>query len=92
MASIFSQQNRIKHFRKLWAALAESQYETGLNITKEQVEELKNNILPINFDKAAEKEKEVRHDVMAHVYAYGLQCPMAAPIIHLGATSCFCNR
>ncbi|HHT83327.1 MAG: adenylosuccinate lyase [Christensenellales bacterium] len=89
MASIFSQQNRIKHFRKLWAALAESQYETGLNITKEQVEELKNNILPINFDKAAEKEKEVRHDVMAHVYAYGLQCPMAAPIIHLGATSCF---
>lgn len=89
MQTIFSEENRIKLFRELWTALAESQMELGLNITQEQVDELKAHILPINFDVAEKREKEVRHDVMAHVYAYGLQCPTAAPIIHLGATSCF---
>ncbi len=89
MQTIFSEENRIILFRELWTALAESQMEMGLGITKQQVDELKANISPINFDAADKREREVRHDVMAHVYAYGLQCPTAAPIIHLGATSCY---
>ncbi|MFW5780318.1 MAG: adenylosuccinate lyase [Bacillota bacterium] len=89
MSGIFSEQNRITLFRQLWIALAESQRELGLNITKQQISSMKDNIHPINFDIAKQREKEVRHDVMAHVYAYGKQCPDAAPIIHLGATSCF---
>ena len=89
MAKIFSEEKRIYNFRKLWIALAESEKELGLNILQKQINELNNNITPINFDEAEKREKEVRHDVMAHVYAYGKQCPNAAPIIHLGATSCF---
>lgn len=89
MQQIFSENNRIGYFRKLWIALAESEKELGLDITQEQIDELKNNIFPINFDVANAREKEVRHDVMAHIHAYGVQCPKAAPIIHLGATSCF---
>lgn len=89
MSKIFSQQNRIYYFRKLWIALAQSQHEMGLNVTSTQIEEMQKNILPINFDVVEQREREVRHDVMAHVYTYGKQCPKAAAIIHLGATSCY---
>lgn len=89
MQYVFSDDNKFTHWRKLWIALAEAEKELGLSISDEQIEELKSNILPINYETAAEKEKEVRHDVMAHVYAYGQQCPKAMPIIHLGATSCY---
>lgn len=89
MSNILSEEKRIFYFRKLWIALAESQHEMGLNITKEQIDQMKANITPINFDVASQREKEVRHDVMAHVYAFGKQCPISAPIIHLGATSCY---
>ena len=89
MISMFSEQKRIGLFRRLWLALAEGEKELGLLITDEQIVELKSHLDDINFDVAKEREKKVRHDVMAHVYAYGQQCPKAAPIIHLGATSCF---
>ncbi len=89
MSEAFSEQKRITLFRKLWVALAESEKELGLPITEEQIAELKSHVDDINFDVAAAREKEVRHDVMAHIYAYGAQCPKAAPIIHLGATSCY---
>ena len=89
MISNFSEQKRIGLFRRLWLALAESEKELGLKITDEQIAELKNHLDDINFEVAKEREKIVRHDVMAHIYAYSQQCPKAAPIIHLGATSCF---
>ena len=89
MSEIFSEQKRIELFRKLWIALAESEKELGLSISDEQLNEMRAHIHDINFDVASEREKIVRHDVMAHIYAYGIQCPNAAPIIHLGATSCF---
>ena len=89
MSRIFSDDNKFTLWRKLWIALAESEHELGLNITREQIDEMKANISPINYDVAEKREKEVRHDVMAHVFAYGTQCPKAMPIIHLGATSCF---
>jgi len=89
MASLFSDDNKFTLWRKLWIALAEGEKELGLNITDEQIEEMKANISPINYDVAEKREKEVRHDVMAHVYAFGTQCPKAMPIIHLGATSCY---
>lgn len=76
-------------WRRLWVALAESEKELGLGITDRQIEELKQNVTNLNLDVAHEREKVVRHDVMAQIYAYALQCPLAAPIIHLGATSCF---
>ena len=76
-------------WRKLWIALAESEKELGLNITDEQIAELKEHQNDINYDVAKAREKEVRHDVMSHVYAYGVQCPKAKGIIHLGATSCY---
>ena len=76
-------------WRKLWVALAEGERSLGINITEEQINELKANINNINYDEARKREKEVRHDVMSHVYAYGLQCPNAKGIIHLGATSCY---
>ena len=76
-------------WRKLWVALAECEKELGLNITDEQINELKAHIDNINYEDAIKREKEVRHDVMSHVYAYGLQCPSAKGIIHLGATSCY---
>ncbi|MDR5586867.1 MULTISPECIES: adenylosuccinate lyase [Clostridium] len=89
MSFIFSDDMKFTTWRKLWVALAEGERELGLNITEEQVNELKSNINNINYEEAIKKEKEVRHDVMSHVYAYGLQCPAAKGIIHLGATSCY---
>jgi len=93
MAEAFSDEKRFKLWRKLWIALAESEMELGLNITQGQIDELKKYAEDINFDVAEKYEREVRHDVMAHVKAYGDQAKSARPIIHLGATSCFvdCN-
>ena len=91
MQHAFSDEKRFKLWRKLWVALAEAEMELGLTITQEQVDELKAFAEDIDYDLAAEFEKEVRHDVMAHVKAYGAQAPTAKPIIHLGATSCFVN-
>ena len=89
MSFIFSDDMKFTTWRKLWVALAECEKELGLNITDEQIAELKAHINDINYDDAQKREKEVRHDVMSHVYAYGLQCPKAKGIIHLGATSCY---
>lgn len=89
MSFIFSEDYKFSTWRKLWVALAESEMELGLDITKEQVEELKEHIYDINYEDAEKREKETRHDVMSHIYAYGLQCPKAKPIIHLGATSAY---
>ena len=93
--SIFSPDMKFRTWRKLWIALAETEMELGLSengkpvITQEQIDELKANAEDINYEVAKEREKLVRHDVMSHVYAYGQQCPKAAGIIHLGATSCY---
>ena len=95
MQYIFSQDKKFSTWRKLWIALAETEKELGLEsggkpvITDEMIEEMKAHIYDINYDVAKEREKEVRHDVMSHVYAFGQQCPKAAGIIHLGATSCY---
>ena len=89
MQYIFSPDKKFSTWRKLWIALAESEQELGLNITDEQIAQMKEHIYDINYDVAKAREKEVRHDVMSHVYAYGVQCPAAKPIIHLGATSCY---
>ncbi len=89
MQYIFSPDKKFSTWRKLWIALAEAEKELGLPITEEQIEELKAHAEDINYDVAEEREKIVRHDVMAHVYAYGVQCPKARGIIHLGATSCY---
>ena len=89
MQYIFSQDFKFRTWRKLWIALAESEKELGLGITDEQIEELKAHQDDINYEVAEAREKEVRHDVMSHVYAYGQQCPKAKGIIHLGATSCY---
>ena len=89
MQYIFSQDKKFTTWRRLWIALAEAERELGLNITEEQIAELKEHVNDINYDVAVAREKEVRHDVMSHVYAYGVQCPKAKGIIHLGATSCF---
>ncbi len=89
MKYIFSPDKKFKTWRKLWVALAEAEMELGLNITQQQIDELKANVDNINYDVAEKREKEVRHDVMSHVYAYGQQCPLAKGIIHLGATSCY---
>ena len=89
MQYIFSPDKKFSTWRKLWIALAESEKELGLNITDEQIAQMKEHIYDINYDVAKAREKEVRHDVMSHVYAYGVQCPAAKPIIHLGATSCY---
>lgn len=89
MQFIFSPDMKFTTWRKLWVALAETEKELGLDITQEQIDELKANINNINYDVAREQEKKVRHDVMAHVHAYGVQCPSAKGIIHLGATSCY---
>lgn len=89
MSKVFSDETKFVTWRKLWVALAESEKELGLNITDKQIEELKAHIYDINYDAAEKREKEVRHDVMSHIYAYGLQCPNAKGIIHLGATSCY---
>lgn len=89
MQYIFSPDMKFRTWRKLWIALAETEKELGLNITDEQIAELKEHAEDINYDVAKEREKLVRHDVMSHVYAYGVQCPKAKGIIHLGATSCY---
>lgn len=89
MQYLFSPEMKFKTWRKLWVALAETEKELGLNITQEQIDELKEFQDQINFEVAKEREALVRHDVMAHVYAYGEQCPKAKGIIHLGATSCY---
>ena len=95
MQYIFSQDKKFRTWRKLWIALAETEMELGLSengkpvITQEQIDELKAHAEDINFEEAKAREKLVRHDVMSHVYAYGLQCPKAKGIIHLGATSCY---
>ena len=89
MQYLFSPDNKFRTWRRLWIALAETEQELGLPITDEQIAELKAHADDINYDVAAAREKEVRHDVMAHVYAYGQQCPKARGIIHLGATSCY---
>ena len=89
MQYIFSQDFKFSTWRKLWIALAQTEMELGLPITQEQIDEMKEHIYDINYDVAVAREKEVRHDVMSHVYAYGVQCPKAKGIIHLGATSCY---
>lgn len=89
MKYIFSPDKKFRTWRKLWIALAESEKELGLPITQEQIDELKAHADDINYEVAQEREKLVRHDVMSHVYAYGVQCPNAKGIIHLGATSCY---
>ena len=89
MQYIFSPDMKFRTWRKLWIALAETEKELGLNITDEQIEELKAHAEDINYDVAKERERLVRHDVMSHVYAYGVQCSKAKGIIHLGATSCY---
>jgi len=89
MQYIFSPDMKFRTWRKLWIALAETEKELGLNISEEQIRELKTHAEDINYEVAKEREREVRHDVMAHVYAYGVQCPKAKGIIHLGATSCY---
>lgn len=89
MPALFSPQKRIETRRRLWTALARAERELGLPITDEQVKELEAHITDIDFACAAAREKEVRHDVMAHIYAYGKAAPSAAGILHLGATSCY---
>jgi adenylosuccinate lyase len=89
MQYIFSQDKKFTTWRRLWIALAEAEHELGLPVTEEQITELRAHQDDINYDVARAREKEVRHDVMSHVYAYGVQCPMAKGIIHLGATSCY---
>ena len=89
MKYLFSEDMKFKTWRKLWIALAETEMELGLPISQEQIDEMKKFQNDINYEVAQKKEKEIRHDVMSHVYAYGVQCPKAKPIIHLGATSCY---
>ena len=89
MQALFSPDFKFQTWRKLWIALAESEKELGLGITGEQIAELKAHERDIDYETAEQREKQVRHDVMAHVFAYGEQCPKAKPIIHLGATSCY---
>jgi adenylosuccinate lyase len=89
MQYIFSEDNKFRTWRRLWVALAKAEREQGLPITQEQIDELESHVEDINYDVAVAREKECRHDVMSHVYAYGVQCPKARGIIHLGATSCY---
>ena len=89
MNYIWSNDSKYSTWRKLWIALAETEKELGINITDEQIEEMKAHVYDIDYDKVAAREKECRHDVMSHVYEFGIKCPNAKPIIHLGATSCY---
>lgn len=89
MNKIWSNNSKYSTWRKLWVALAETEKELGINITDEQINEMKQNINNIDYEIVATREKECRHDVMAHVYEFGIKCPNAKPIIHLGATSCY---
>src|SRR5262245_66027844 len=89
MADLFGKQRKFGLWRRLWVVLAEAEREMGLNITQEQLDELKAHVDEIDFKAAAAYERKLRHDVMAHVHAYGDACPKARPFIHLGATSCY---
>ena len=89
MLQLFSPDTRYETWRSLWVSLAQAQHDLGLPITQAQVDELRANVSPINYDVVAAKEKEIRHDVMAHIYGFGVMAPDAAGIIHLGATSCY---
>ena len=89
MQYTFSDDNKFRTWRRLWIALAKAEQKQGLDITDEQIAELEAHKDDINYEEAVAREKLVRHDVMSHVYAYGLQCPKAKGIIHLGATSCY---
>ena len=89
MQYIFSPDKKFRTWRRLWIALAETEHELGLPVSQEQIDELKSHADDINYEVAKERERQVRHDVMSHVYAYGVQCPKAKGIIHLGATSCY---
>ena len=89
MKHLFSPDKKFTTWRKLWIALAESEKELGLDISEEQLSQMREHIFDINYDTAEAKEKEIRHDVMSHIFAYGELCPKAKPIIHLGATSCY---
>ena len=89
MQYLFSNDMKFTTWRRLWVSLAKAEHALGLPVTEEQIEELRQHVDDVNYDVAAERERAVRHDVMAHVYAYGVQCPKAKPIIHLGATSCY---
>ena len=89
MNQLWSNDSKYSTWRKLWVALAETEKELGIDITEEQIREMKENVNNIDYDIVSQREKECRHDVMAHVYEFGLKCPSAKPIIHLGATSCY---
>ena len=89
MNKVWSPSVKYSTWRKLWVALAETEKELGINITDEQINEMKAHVNDIDYEIVAKREKECRHDVMSHVYEFGLKCPNAKPIIHLGATSCF---
>ena len=89
MNKLWSNNTKYSTWRKLWVALAETEKELGLDISQEQIDEMKSNVENINYEIVAQREKECRHDVMAHVYEFGTKCPKAKPIIHLGATSCY---
>ena len=89
MKFLFSSQKKFSTWRRLWIALAEAERELGLEISQQQIDEMKAHVEDIDFEKAAEYEAKFRHDVMAHVHTYGERCPTARPIIHLGATSCY---
>ena len=89
MLHLFSPDMRFETWRRLWVSLAKAQHELGLPVTQAQVDELAAHVSPIDYDVVSAREKEVRHDVMAHIYAFGKDAPGAAGIIHLGATSCY---
>ena len=89
MNQLWSNDSKYSTWRKLWIALAETEKELGIDITEEQIKEMKENVNNIDYEIVSKREKECRHDVMAHVYEFGLKCPSAKPIIHLGATSCY---
>ena len=89
MSSNWSAQRKHSTWRRLWVALAESEKELGLNITQEQIDQMKAHLDDIDFAAVAQEEAKLRHDVMSHIHVFGDQCPAAKPIIHLGATSCF---
>src|SRR5688572_26897646 len=89
MANLWGDQRKFSTWRRLWVALAEAEAELGLPITKDQIAELRAHVDDVNFEAAESYERKLRHDVMAHVHAYGDQCPAARSIIHLGATSCY---
>eukprot|EP01031_Cornospumella_fuschlensis_P045162 gene45162-55245_t len=89
MSYIWSPEKKFTTWRQLWIALAESEKELGLDISEEQIQEMKQHVTDIDYELAEKKEAEFRHDVMAHVHTFGVKCPKAMPIIHLGATSCY---